>query len=79
MAQILAFAARREVQLLTPEGLRCRIRVRARIAGLRRAEILAVDSEAAELLRAGESHHDVLERCAQLSRALLQQRQAMPA
>lgn len=79
MSLIATFTPRRNAQIATHEALRCRIRIRARVAGCRRPEILAVDAEAVELLRAGETQHDVLERCTQLARALVEQRRAVPA
>jgi hypothetical protein len=79
MGVVSWFKRRREVDLLTPEKVRIRARVSARILGCNRPEIIAVDSEAAELLKAGETNHEVLERCATISRALIEQRRALTA
>jgi hypothetical protein len=68
------FKRRRDTDQLSPEGVRCRARTSARIAGCGRAEILAVDSYAIDALKSGESNHEVLERCATIARALVEQR-----
>lgn len=68
--------ARRLAADLSPEAVQCKARITARIANCRRVEILAVDTEAAELLKAGEPNHVVLERCESLARELVRQRSA---
>ena len=71
---VLFDRAARVVADLPAEQVRRRARLKARTAGCTRPEILAVDSEAAEQLRAGDRNHDVIERCEQLAKQLVRQR-----
>ncbi len=61
---------------MKPDAVRRQARITARISNCRRVEILAVDAEAAELIKAGEPNHSVLERCESLARELVNQRNA---
>ncbi len=74
---VLAFdRARRTAAGLSVDAVCCRVRIAARVAGCRRVEILAVDSEARELLASGDAAHDVIVRCRSLAQALVRQRTA---
>lgn len=79
MSLVTDFRARREAQLMNVDALCRYVRTRARITGLQHTEILAVDSEARAMVTAGEQNHDVIERCAELSRAIVKQRASVSA
>lgn len=75
-ATILPFTARRAAMLMSREAICRRARLTARVAHCSNVEIRVIDREADALLDAGEPHHVVLERCAQLARHIVAQRKS---
>lgn len=75
-AAILPFTARRAAMLMSREAIRRRVRLTARVAHCSNVETRAIEREADALLDAGEPHHAVLERCADLARNIVAQRKS---